>query len=189
MSFVNFKAEVKKVNLKADGKQEVVLEVSDSSLKYKLDNLSEMIDNKVSVELDSMVVNYNVTLNAQTNQPITEYTVNQSGVVEEVKPDHEQQEADLGLPPEKIETKEQREQVDREKIDNFILEGLAPSYDDLPYDFANVVKRRLEGESYRKLASELEISSGKIVEIMDEYRKRVAPLAQKWAEWNESQSE
>ncbi|GIN74007.1 hypothetical protein J14TS2_44820 [Bacillus sp. J14TS2] len=187
MSFVNFKAEVKKVNLKADGKKEVVLEVSDHTLNEKLNMLAEMIDSKVAVELDSMVVNYNVTLNAQTNEPITEYTVDQSGVVEEVKPSQEQLELDTGLPPEKIETKEQKEKVDREQIDNFILEGLAPSYDDLPYDFANVVKRRLEGESYRKLASELEISSGKIVEIVDEYRKRVAPLAQKWAEWKESE--
>lgn len=34
-----------------------------------------------------------------------------------------------------------------------------------------------------KIASELNMSSGKIVDIVDEYRKRVAPLAKKWDEW------
>lgn len=32
-------------------------------------------------------------------------------------------------------------------------------------------------ETYLKLANELNMSSGKIVEFVDEYRKRVAPMA------------
>ena len=51
------------------------------------------------------------------------------------------------------------------------------------------MKRRLEGESYLKLANELNMSSGQIIEVIDEYRKRVAPLAIKWHEWKEQRPE
>ncbi|MCY8234831.1 hypothetical protein [Priestia endophytica] len=40
-----------------------------------------------------------------------------------------------------------------------------------------------------KIANELDISSGKIVELVDEYRAKVAPLAEKWAEWKEGKDE
>ncbi|WP_420768737.1 2-methylcitrate dehydratase [Parageobacillus thermoglucosidasius] len=183
MSFVEFKAFVKKVNLKPKGVKEIVLEVNDDGLEGKLDKLSEMIDCKVDVELESRVVNFNVTINARTNKPVTEYKVDEQGVVHEVKPEYEQLEADLGIPEEKIETFEEEKQADREIVDEFIMSGMSPNFDDLPYDFANIVKRKLEGESYLKLANELGISSGKIVELVDEYRKRVAPLAIKWDEW------
>jgi len=183
MSFVDFKALVKKINLKPKGVKEIVLEVSDTALDGKLDRLSEMIDCKVDVELESRVVNFNVTFNAHTNKPVKEYKVDEKGVVHEVKPEYEQIEADLEVAEEKVETYEEEEQIDREIVDKFILSGMSPNYDDLPYDFANIVKRKLEGESYIKLANELDISSGKIVEFVDEYRSRVAPLAAKWYEW------
>jgi hypothetical protein len=188
MSYIDFKALVKKVNLKPKGVKEIVLEVSDNGLDGHLDKLSEMIDCRVDVNFESLVVNYNITLNAQTNRPIREYKVDERGVVKELEPAPTQIEADLGLPPEKVKTKEEQEQVDREVIDEFIMNGMSPNFDDLPiFDFANIVKRRLEGESYLKLAAELNISTGKIVEFVDEYRKRVAPLATKWDEWRKGQ--
>ena len=55
----------------------------------------------------------------------------------------------------------------------------------MPNKLPDIVKRRLEGESYLKLANELNMSSGQIIEVIDEYRKRVAPLAIKWHEWKE----
>jgi hypothetical protein len=188
MSYIDFKALVKKVNLKPKGVKEIVLEVSDNGLDGHLDKLSEMIDCRVDVNFESLVVNYNITLNAQTNRPIREYKVDERGVVKELEPAPTQIEADLGLPPEKVKTKEEQEQVNREVIDEFIMNGMSPNFDDLPiFDFANIVKRRLEGESYLKLAAELNISTGKIVEFVDEYRKRVAPLAIKWEEWRKGQ--
>ncbi|PEF60242.1 2-methylcitrate dehydratase, partial [Bacillus cereus] len=44
MAYIECKPVLKKVNLKPDGKKEIVLEVTDSSLQGKLDSLSEMID-------------------------------------------------------------------------------------------------------------------------------------------------
>lgn len=52
---------------------------------------------------------------------------------------------------------------------------------------ADIVKQRIEGESYRKLASELEMSSGAIVDLINDYRAAVAPLAEKWWDWKEDQ--
>jgi hypothetical protein len=189
MPYIELKGLVKKVNLKPNGEKEILLVVPESQMKGKLDSLSDMIGCPVEVSLESMIVNYNVTINTQTNKPVTEYKVDDKGVVHEVKPEGEQLEADLGLPPAKISTKEEKEKAEREIVDEFILSGMAPSYDELPYDFANIVKRRLEGETYSKLASELNISSGKIVDLIDEYRKRVAPLAMKWWEWKQGKEQ
>ncbi|MYL32318.1 hypothetical protein GLW08_06050 [Pontibacillus yanchengensis] len=38
-----------------------------------------------------------------------------------------------------------------------------------------------------KLASDLDISSGRIVDMLDLYREHVAPLAEKWKEWKDTQ--
>ncbi|PFZ72894.1 2-methylcitrate dehydratase [Bacillus toyonensis] len=189
MSYIEFKPTLKKVNLKADGKKEIVLEVSDSSLKGKLDSLSEMIDTKVLIALESMQVNFNVTINTKTNEPVTQYEVDEKGIVQEIKPSFEQLEADFDIPEEKIQTREEKEQADREIVDEFIISGLATSFDGLSKKLPEIVKRRLEGESYLKLANELDMSSGQIIEVIDEYRKRVAPLALKWHEWKEKQPE
>jgi hypothetical protein len=186
---MEFKGQVKKVNLKPNGEKEILLVVSENQMRGKLDSISEMIGCRVDVSLESLIVNYTVEINAHTDQPMKTYKVDDKGVVHEVKPEGEQLEADLGLPEAKIPTKEEKEQAEREIIDEFILSGLAPSYDDLPYDFANIVKRRLEGETYMKLASELNISSGKIVELVDEYRRRLAPLATKWDEWRQGKEQ
>uniref|UniRef100_UPI000CD8B2BE 2-methylcitrate dehydratase n=2 Tax=Bacillaceae TaxID=186817 RepID=UPI000CD8B2BE len=176
-----------KVNLKPGGKKEIVLEVTDDSLNGSMEALSEMIDIKVDVSIESLVVNYNVKLNVKTNKPLTEYEVDDKGVVQEVKQAYEQMEADFDIPEEKIQTREEKEQTDREIVDAFIISGLAPSFDGMPNKMPDIVKRRQEGESYLKLASELNMSSGQIIEVIDEYRKRVAPLAIKWHEWKEKQ--
>ncbi|WP_144517450.1 2-methylcitrate dehydratase [Bacillus thuringiensis] len=189
MTYIEFKPVLKKVNLKPDGKKEIVLEVTDSSLQGKLDSLSEMIDAKVFVSLESMQVNFNVTINAKTNEPVTQYEVDEKGMVQEVKSTFEQIEADLDMPEEKMQTREEKEQADREIIDAFIISGLAPNFEGMPNKLPDIVKRRLEGESYLKLANELNMSSGQIIETIDEYRKRVAPLAIKWHEWKEQQPE
>ncbi|MED2759070.1 2-methylcitrate dehydratase [Bacillus thuringiensis] len=189
MAYIEFKPVLKKVNLKPDGKKEIVLEVTDSSLQGKLDSLSEMIDAKVFVSLESMQVNFNVTINAKTNEPVTQYEVDEKGMVQEVKSTFEQMEADLDIPKEKLQTREEKEQADREVIDAFIISGLAPNFEGMPNKLPDIVKRRLEGESYLKMANELNMSSGQIIETIDEYRKRVAPLAIKWNEWKERQLE
>ncbi|NBI28326.1 2-methylcitrate dehydratase [Chengkuizengella marina] len=187
MSYINFKSVVKKVNIKPGGVKEIVLEVSDEGLKGYLDSLCEMVDLKVQVALESSVINYNITVDTSTEKPITNYEVDEKGFVSEVKEKGEQAELELGMPEEKKQTKEEKREADKKTIDEFIMCGLSPKDDD--YDFESLVKRLHDGETYMKLANELDLNSGKIVEIIDEYRKSVAPLAQKWDEWRKSQGE
>ena len=190
MSYAEFNPVVKKVNLKADGKKEIVLEIGDSGLDGKLDTLAKMIGCKVECSIESQVVNYNVTLNAQTNEPLKTYKVDNKGVVSEVEPAAEQIEADLGLPKEKVKTVEEKQEIELSVVEEFISSGLAPQFEtEFAYDIPQVIKRKNDGETYMKIANELNISSGTIVDLVDQYRAKVAPLAEKWKEWKDNQDE
>lgn len=187
MSYANFKALVKKINLKPNGIQEIVLEASGDELRGQLENLARMIDHHTLIEIESTIVNYNVQINSATKEPLVEYTVDQNGVVQEVK--YPEQLELSGMPEAKIETEDELKSIDREVVDQFILTGMAPTFDDLPKNIDEIAKRRIEGDSYITLANKLETSSGKVVELIDEYRRRIAPLAQKWWEWKKEREE
>jgi hypothetical protein len=190
MSYAEFNPVVKKVNLKADGKKEIVLEIGDSGLDGKLDTLAKMIGCTVQCAIESQVVSFNITLNAQTNEPLKTYKVDNKGIVSEVEPAAEQIEADLGLPKEKVKTVEEKQEIELSIVDEFISSGLAPQFGtEFAYDIPQVIKRKNDGETYMKIANELNISSGTIVELVDQYRAKVAPLAEKWKEWKDSQEE
>ncbi|WP_321999388.1 hypothetical protein [Bacillus pumilus] len=188
MSFINFDGFVKKVNHKPKGVTELVLEISTKELGNSIQNLAEMIDNDVRVEIESDIVRYNVQINANTERPIVNYEVDQSGVVHIAKPESEQLEAELGLPEEKLKIEEKPMEIKREVVDQFIIEGMAPEQEGFPENMAEIAKRRIEGESYRKLATELEMSSGAVVDLINDYRAAVAPLAEKWWDWKEDQA-
>ncbi len=186
MGYAEFDALLKKINLKPKGVKEIVLEVSDGALAGKIDMLSELIDSKISVSVDSQIVRYSIDVNARTQKPIKSYRVDDTGFVSEVKPDEgEQLEMNLGLPKEKTPIEAQPQEISREVIDEFILEGFAPDYEDLPYSFIDWLLRMEAGDSYSRIATDEGLSSGVVVEKLDEYRKRVAPLAAKWDEWRE----
>ncbi|MCY8857109.1 hypothetical protein [Bacillus atrophaeus] len=93
----------------------------------------------------------------------------------------------MGLPEEKPRIEEKPMEIDREIVDSFITEGTPPVRDGFPEKIAEIAKRRIEGESYSKLANELEMSSGVIVDLINEYRKEVAPLAVAWWDWKQDQ--
>ncbi len=73
MSFIDFKAIVKKVNMKPKGLTEITLKVNSADLDGKIQHLSEMIDQKVESQLESTLINYNVEINPNTNEPTTSY--------------------------------------------------------------------------------------------------------------------
>lgn len=127
-----------------------------------------MIEKNVKFSLSSQVVNYNIEINARTEKPIKSYRVDENGVVSEVKPEGEQLELDLGVPKQEEPVEEVPQEISRTVVEKFILS-----------------LRLNDGETYSRLASEWDMSSGKIVEIIDEYCKRVASLASKWDEWRQ----
>ncbi|MGG0052138.1 hypothetical protein [Bacillus atrophaeus] len=187
MSFVDFKGIVKKVNHKPKGITEVVLEVPTKEVGNGIQNLAEMIDKDVQAQLESEVVQFNVQVNALTDRPIINYTVGADGIVRVADPEPEQLEANLGLPEEKPKIEEVTEEVEREVVDSFITEGMAPVPDEFPTFITEIAKRRIEAESYQKLANDYVMSSGAIVDLINEYRKAVAPYAQAWWDWKKDQ--
>ncbi|RJX41796.1 hypothetical protein D3P09_02430 [Paenibacillus pinisoli] len=188
MSHTEFKALLKKINLKPKGVKEIVLEVSDGALHGKIDMLSEMLDGRVAIAIDSEIVRYNIQINARTEKPITTYRVDESGLVSEVKPEGEQLELDLGVVKNQDPIADIPEEISREVVDEFILSGLAPQPKGF-YPLAAWIGRIADGETYLKIAGEEGISSGRVVDLIDEYRQSVAPLAAKWDEWRQSKGE
>ncbi|MCY7766699.1 hypothetical protein [Bacillus inaquosorum] len=188
MAYIEFKGLVKKVNLKPKGVTEIVLELPTRDLGQNVQDLSEMIDKEVETQLESEVIQFNVQFNASTNRPLKNYTVDQTGIVNVTDPEPEQLEADLGLPEEKPKIEEKPMEIKREVVDSFITEGMAPAIEGFPEIIAEIAKRRIEGEAYRKLANELNMSWGAIVDLINDYRKEVAPLAEAWWDWKQDQA-
>lgn len=187
MSYINFKGTVKKINLKSSEETEITISIPASELDGQYNTLQSMLELKVIGGLDSQIVTYKVLKNARTGKPITKYTVDDGGVVSVAKPEGEQLSMDLGLPPEKVEVKADPEQIDLEVIQDFILSGLAPRFDDMQYDFLEITERLAGGDTYLKIAADIGMGVGVFVVMVDEYRKRVAPMAAKWDEWRKGQ--
>ncbi|MDP8527873.1 hypothetical protein [Bacillus subtilis] len=189
MSFINLKSLVKKVNMKPKGITEIVLEVSTKELGgSRISRLSEMIDKEVQAQLESETVQYVLEINAKTEKPITNYTVDQRGIVNVADPEPEQLEAELGLPEEKPRIEEKPMEIDREIVDSFITEGTPPVRDGFPENIDEIAKRRIEGESYRRLADELGMSPSATIDLINEYRKEIAPIAEAWWDWKQDQA-
>jgi hypothetical protein len=188
MSYINFKGTVKKINLKSAEETEITISIPASELDGQYNTLQSMLELKVIGGLDSQIVTYKVLKNAKTGKPITKYTVDNGGVVSVAGPEGEQLSMDLGIPPEKVEVKADPEQIDLEIIQEFILSGLAPRFDDMDYDFLEITERLANGDTYLKIAADVGMGVGVFVVMVDEYRKRVAPMAAKWDEWRKGQA-
>lgn len=186
MSYINFKGILKKATHKPGGEVEILLIVPTQSLRGQFENLSEMIECDVIGGLDSQVVRFTKLINAKTNKPIIQYKVDDNGLVTELKkPEGEQLTADdqLGLAPEKVTIKEEPVELSLTLINDFILSGMAPNYQDLDHDFMLITRRILDGETYMKLAADEGMAMMLFNMAVDEYRQRIAPLAMKWDEW------
>lgn len=187
MSYANFKANVKKVNIKPKSVQEIVLEVNGDELDGQLEAIAGMVDLKVNVELDAARIAYKRQYNKITERPITEYTVTQNGIVEVKRPEQLELE---GMPEEQIQVEEKEFIIDREVIDEFVLSDLAPTnFDGYHKDIVEIVKRRIKGESYRALAEEYGMKTSELVEQVKLYRMQVAPLAEAWDKWRKEKEQ
>ncbi|MFD2116369.1 hypothetical protein ACFSTH_08210 [Paenibacillus yanchengensis] len=182
MAYTEFEAVLKKFVAVDDVVFTIVAE--GDAIAGKLDMLKRMSGKRVLIAIESEVVRYNVEINARTEKPIKSYKVDEHGVVSEIKPEGEQLELDLGVPKKADPIENIPEEISREVVDEFILSGLAPRPKEF-YPIHDWIERIDNGETYLRLANEYGISSGKIVDLIDEYRESVAPLAAKWDEWRQ----
>jgi hypothetical protein len=57
-------------------------------------------------------------------------------------------------------------EIDLEVVDDFIMEGMSPRYEDLPYDFESILKRvNKDDESIATIAKELELHPNRLRNI------------------------
>jgi hypothetical protein len=191
MSFIEGEGKLLAANPKTEDTIILQIEIMDdfeNPMDYA--NLRRMIKKNIRFSIENTVVSYKVPVNAKTNQPMKVYKVDETGLVSEVeKPEGEQLEAELGLPKEQVPVKDERIEAELTMIDEFIRSGLAPIFEDMTYDFPHILSRISDGITYAKIAYELNISLGEFSVILDEYRKRVAPLAAKWDEWRKGQTQ
>lgn len=180
--YANFKGTLKKVNIKPKGVQEIVIQINGDELDGQLEAIASMVDLKVGIELDAAVVVFKREINTITNLPLSQYIVQQNGIVEVKQPEQLELE---GMPEEKIETLEEEVVIDREVIDEFVLSGMSPDYEGYHKNLVDILQRRIAGESYRLLANEYELSTNELVEQIKLYRMQVAPLAEAWHKWKQ----
>ena len=61
----------------------------------------------------------------------------------------------------------------KDALENYILSGKAPKYDDIPYDFPELLKRKMKGETWMEIATSLKVSSTQLSAAWSKYRKNV----------------
>lgn len=182
MTYANFKGTLKKVHIKPRGIQEIVIQINGDELDGQLEAIADMVDLKVNIELDAAVLVFKREINMITNLPLTQYIVQESGIVEVKQPEQLELE---GMPDEKVEIQEEEVTIDCEIIDEFVLSGMSPEYDNYHKNLVDILKRRIAGESYRLLASEYGITTKELIEQIKLYRMQVAPLAEAWHKWKQ----
>ncbi|HEM2191625.1 TPA: hypothetical protein U0419_005365, partial [Klebsiella pneumoniae] len=141
---VNFRPEVKKVTSKSNGNIEVLLVVSNASLKGKYESLNEFLGKTVSTTIEPETVEYKVPVNKQTNKPNVEYVVNNDGTVEVLK--EEQTSLEMGDDVQEVE--EVAVQVSKETIDEFIKKATTIEWpESVTINVRGVLHRIDEGEA------------------------------------------
>jgi hypothetical protein len=61
----------------------------------------------------------------------------------------------------------------KDALETYILNGKAPKYDDIPYDFPELLKRKQAGETWMEIATTLKVSSNTLSAAWSKYRKNV----------------
>ncbi|UKS27186.1 hypothetical protein LOZ80_38000 [Paenibacillus sp. HWE-109] len=61
----------------------------------------------------------------------------------------------------------------KDALETFILNGKAPKYEDIPYDFPELLKRKVKGETWMEIATSLKITSTTLSAAWSKYRKQV----------------
>ncbi|MHC5215224.1 hypothetical protein ACYSNR_01050 [Enterococcus sp. LJL128] len=175
---VNFSPELKKVTSKSNGNIEVLMVVSNDSLRGKSDDLWDYLGKTVQVVIHPETYEYSVPYNKQTNKPNIEYVVNQDGTVEVL----EEEQTSLDLEDGVAETEERQMQVDKDIIDSFIMSAHSLEYPDtISINPRDVLDRVKKGDSITEIAVAYEMSEFTLLNQLEIARKEFAPFADAWA--------
>ena len=191
----NFEAYLKKIGSGKGDSIEVVLEIENPKDQEIL-NLMRLRKTYVFVAVGDTQLSFELDTQADEETPTTPYTVDGSGMVEvksneasenvqdsetEAQEDQPQEEATPESEGEQeASQQEDAPQVEPKTINEFILSGQAPTFEDLPYNFIDIVTRREAGERSMDIATSLDLTSGKWSKIWKDYTGRIASAARDW---------
>ncbi|MGG0792616.1 hypothetical protein ABE137_01085 [Brevibacillus laterosporus] len=191
----NFEAYLKKIGSGKGDSIEMVLEIENPKDQEIL-NLMRLRKTYVFVAIGDNQLSFELDTQADEETPNTPYTVDGSGMVEvksneasenvqdsetEAQEDQPQEEAIPEIEGEQeVSQQEDTPQVEPKTINEFILSGQAPTFEDLPYNFIDIVTRREAGERSMDIAASLDLTSGKWSKIWKDYKGRIASAARDW---------
>ncbi|MDT2835127.1 hypothetical protein P7H70_13890 [Vagococcus carniphilus] len=178
---VSFSPEVKKVTNKSNGNTEVLLVISNSSLKGKADDLNEFLGKTVNIMIVPENYSYNVPFDNSINKPTMEYKVYEDGTVQLVQQEQTQLDVDGKG---NVDIIQKSFQVDKQVIDDYILNAGSIQF---PGEInpREVLQRLAQGISMGEIAEELEFSESALINELEHARCKLAPFADAWKKANE----
>lgn len=178
---VNFSTELKKVTAKSNGNIEVLMIVSNDSLRGKTDDLNDYLGKTVQVVIHPETYEYSVPYNKQTGKPNIEYIVNNDGTVDVLTEEQTSLELGDGV----VETEERNMQIDKDTIDSFIMSAHSLVYpDSISINPRDVLDRINKGDSITEVAAAYDMSEFTLLNQLEIARKEFAPFADAWAKNN-----
>ena len=161
---VNFRPELKKVTSKSNGNTEVLLVVSNGSLRGSTENLTEFLGSTVTVVIQPETIEYTVPVNKQTKKPNIEYVVNSDGTIEMFK--EEQTSLDIGDGVEEVENVTIL--VSKETVDDFIKTATTLQLpENVTVNIRDVLIRLDEGDSMSEIAADHELSETALIDQIE----------------------
>lgn len=179
---VSFSPEVKKVTNKSNGNTEVLLVISNSSLKGKADDLNEFLGKTVNIMIVPENYSYTVPFDKSVDKPTMEYKVFADGTVQLVKQEQTQLDVDGKG---NVDIVQKSFSVDKEVIDEYILNAGSFSF---PGEInpREVLQQLAQGVSMSEIAAELEFSESALINELEKARRELAPFADAWKKANTS---
>lgn len=175
---LEFRPTVKSINIANEDLIKITLEIKNSSLDGKLDDLRKLSGKTVVANILPDSYSYTQQIDRSTNTPVTEWIVNQDGTTEIRKTEQTQLDVDGKG---NIDIQETIKKVDKDLVDAYIMAAKAL---ELPGNVninpRDVISRLQDGEDLGDIADDYEMSDSALLNDLEKARQYFAPFADFW---------
>ena len=175
---LEFRPTVKSINIANEDLIKITLEIKNSSLDGKLDDLRKLSGKTVVANILPDSYSYTQQIDRSTNTPVTEWIVNQDGTTEIRKTEQTQLDVDGKG---NIDIQETVKKVDKDLVDEYIMTAktleLPGNVNINPRD---VISRLQDGEDLGDIADDYEMSDSALLNDLEKARQYFAPFADFW---------
>lgn len=175
---LEFRPTVKSINIANEDLIKITLEIKNSSLDGKLDDLRKLSGKTVVANILPDSYSYTQQIDRSTNTPVTEWIVNQDGTTEIRKTEQTQLDVDGQG---NIDIEETVRKVDKDLVDEYIM---AANTLELPGNIninpRDVIDRLQCGEDIGEIADSYEMSDSALLNDLEKARQYFAPFADFW---------